>query len=159
MKVRSKRSLKQLTSYDDCFSCKVNFSLVEKGYTTTKRNLRITEQVVAVKGAVLSSCSSDVGPFLPRLHTSLADRKSKEVKSKVHFTLNTQCSFPDESAINRLFCTQDSLCRKKNTINFYVCHRVCCSFVVAILTTVWYLVVATNGKKILVRWREERSSV
>ena len=71
---------------------------MEKWYTTTKRKLGITDQAVADNGAVLSSCSGDVGSFLTRLCTSLADSKSKEVKRKVRFTLNAQCAFPDESA-------------------------------------------------------------
>ena len=70
---------------------------MEKWYTTTKRKLGVTDQAVADNGAVLSSCSGDVGSFLPRLCTSLADRKSKEVKRKVRFTVNAQCAFPDES--------------------------------------------------------------
>ena len=86
-------------SYDDCFSCRVSFSQVEKWYTTTKRKLGVTDQAVADNGAVLSSCSGDVGSFLPRLCRSLADRKSKEVKREVRFTFNAQCAFPDESAI------------------------------------------------------------
>ena len=59
----------------------------------------ITEQAVVDNDAVLSSCSSDVGSFLPRLRTNLADIKSKGVKREVRFTFNAQCAFPDESAI------------------------------------------------------------
>ena len=75
----------------------VTFYEVDKWYKTTKRKLGKTEQAVADDGPVLSSCSDDVGSFLPQTRTSLADRKS-EVR-KVTVTWNAKCSFPDESAI------------------------------------------------------------
>ena len=93
---------------------------MSKSYTTTKRKLGITEQAV---GAVLSSCSCDVGSRLPRSRTDLRDAKSKEVKSEFHFTLNDQGSSPDETAIV-FFCEQGYSIAERGTWFFYVCCRI-----------------------------------
>ena len=89
---------------------------MSKSYTTTKRKLGITEQAV---GAVLSSCSCDVGSRLPRSRTDLRDGKSKEVKSEFHFTLNVQGSSPDEAAI--VFSVNKEIPLQKEEHGFFTC--------------------------------------
>ena len=124
---------------------------MSKSYTTTNTKLGITEQAV---GAVLSSCSCDVGSRLPRSRTDLRDAKSKEVKSEFYFTLNVQALHLMRQ--RQFFLrTRRFHRRKRNTVFFYVCCRIVDGLLLFIPLRL-YLVVATDGKKTSFRAREER---